>query len=72
MLILSGSLFSQNYIKYYIQYFYPNGQKQFEYIAIDGNPVGDGYTYFETGELKKVTYFNDVVSEKSITFTLLN
>lgn len=114
-LILTGNLFSQNYIKYYpngcvketgtfidstyrgdvtryyqngevsfkghynqlgkeegvIQYFYPNGQKQFEYIAIDGKPVGEGYNYFETGELKRITYFNDVVSEQP-TLTSIN
>lgn len=114
-LILTGNLFSQNYIKYYpngcvketgtfvdsvyrgdvtryyqngevsfkghynqsgkeegvIQYFYTNGKKEFEYVAIDGKPVGEGYTYFETGELKKVTYYNDVVSEQS-TLTSIN
>lgn len=50
-----------------IQYFYQNGKKEFEYIAINGKPVGEGYTYFETGELKKVTYFDVYISKSENT-----
>lgn len=47
-----------------IQHFYPNGQKEFEYISIDGNPIGEAYYYYQTGELKKITNFGDISESK--------
>jgi len=36
-----------------VKYYYPNGKKEFEYLAINGSPAGAATIFFEDGTIKK-------------------
>lgn len=42
-----------------VEYYYPNGQLEYFYTAINGNPVGRAYRYCENGDLKEITLYGE-------------
>lgn len=41
-----------------VQYFYSNGQLEFEYIAIDGTATGKATRYYENGDVKELIEYS--------------
>lgn len=40
-----------------IVHYYPNGQEEFVYEAVDGNPTGQAIRYYENGNIKEIITF---------------
>ncbi len=56
-----------------IVHYYSNGQKQFEYTAVDGKPVGKAYRYYENGDIKEeIDYDSNGKVVKSVQRDMVN
>jgi len=51
-----------------VHYYYPNGQLEFRYNAINGIPTGTAIRYYENGDQKEIMEYDDEGKVKKSTF----